>query len=242
MILGFSTGCLYKHLEPVSKEALNLIKLTKCDAVELCATHYEKIYYMDYFSKKDFNPFSYVSLHAPDDFIYRNNKATKNLLDNIKMNYEKFGFKVVVIHPETVADWSVFKKYDLPFAFENVDPGRFGSTVNNLRSVLEELPSARIVVDLLHAYIHNYTINACKNMIKSFKNEIVQVHLSGYKVQDDGQKHSPIHSTRQEEIIKAVPKNVPIIIESVFPKMGRAELINGLKQEYDYVKSILTLF
>ena len=240
MILGFSTGCLYKNLEPCSAEVVNLIMATNCNAIELCAIKPERL---DYLNKIDVNllkSFSYISLHAPD-INYKKDKLTLEVLDKIKKLHEKFNFKTIVICPNYVKDFSVLN-LDLPISFENMDKRKnFGTNMDDMKKVFTILPDSKMVLDLTHIFTNDPSMKLSRDFLGEFRDRIIEIHLSGYFIHQDGdeQQHFPIFISKQKEILDSMPKNIPIIIESVFPKIEIMKLKNELLQELNFIKSRL---
>ena len=241
-LLGFGTGCFYKNLEPVSKEAIALARTSGCNAIELCAGRRERLAYLKAIPEEDLSSFSYVSLHAPDDVVYAEDEQTRTVLDSIAEQHERLNFKLVVFHPSKVQDKSVFKEYALPIAFENVDKG-FGRTPEEMDAFFSEL-DARMVLDVLHAHIVDPSNGIARQFCSRFEDRICQVHVSGHKQHgEDMQQHYPISQMKQLDLLAAVPPNLPVIIESVFPEYSGNDLYTWikrqLKEEYDYVKNNL---
>jgi len=241
-LLGFGTGCFYKNLEPVSKKAIALVRNTGCNAIELCAGRRERLDYLKTIPEEDLSSFSYVSLHAPDDVVYADDEQTRTVLDSIVTSHERLNFELVVFHPSKVQDKSVFKEYALPIAFENVDKG-FGQTPEEMGEFFSEL-DARMVLDVLHAHLVDPSNRIAGQFCSRFKDRICQVHLSGHQQHGkDQQQHYPLSETKQLELLVAVPPNLPVIIESVFPEYSGNDLDawikRQLKEEYDYVKNNL---
>jgi len=239
MFIGLSTGCLYKNKGPISKDAINDISSTGCNAIELCAASKDRIYQLDSISNSDLKAFDYVSLHAPDDVIFDGSTNAKMVLDEILKQHERLDFDLVVIHGHNVVSRNVLKNYNLPFAIENHDT-HFGKNVAEMELVFKNF-DGNMVLDVLHSYIAGKSsAELTKSMNDEFKNRIVQIHLSGLGVHDDSQQHYPIYITRQLDILNSIPKNIPVIIESVLPKYDSIDkVLAELKNEYSYVKSYL---
>jgi len=240
-MIGFSTGCLYKNWNPVSKEAIEIIRSTGCDGIELCAGKVERIDRFDSISEEDLKGFEYISLHLPDDIHYLNNSKTEKLLKKIFEIHKRIGFDCVVVHPDLVDDWEIFEKFDLPLCVENLDIlKKTGKSIKDMESFLSGRKFG-MVLDLTHSYTSDSSMKLAENLYDNFADRIYEIHLSGYFVQDgDGQTHSSLFITKQEEILMSVPLNKPVIIESVlfgYPDEGRAEWAKEqLKKELNYVK------
>jgi hypothetical protein len=133
----------------------------------------------------------------------------------------------VVIHPDRVLDWNVFKDYSFSVAIENMDNRKpWGQTVNDLRSLFAEY-DFKMVLDLNHCHVNDETMGLAKELYAAFKERIVAIHLSGYYHHDP---HAPLYLTKQRDILEALPtSDLPIILEGSMDNAG------DLAKEYDYV-------
>jgi hypothetical protein len=230
-------------MEPVSNEAISLIKTVKCEAIELCAIKPERIDNLENINSKSLTDFKYVSLHAPD-ITYENSVETNSVLEKIFSAQKKFHFNTIVICPNFVKDWTVFDHYSLPIAFENMDSRKsFGTTIKDIEFILKK-KDFMVVLDLTHAYTIEKTTQLAQEFYNKFADLIVETHISGYAVHgEDEQQHYPAHLLKHQEIFKFIPKKVPIIIESVWPKVDKENkneiLREGLKKEFELVKKNL---
>lgn len=238
VMIGFGTGSFYKNLQPVSKEATDLVKGTGCNAIEFCALNPERL---DFFKDINVDNFRHVSLHAPD-IEYRNDSFSLGVLNKIEKLHKRFNFKTVVVCPNYVVDFSVFEGFDFPLSFENMDKRKnFGTSVEDMRKIFNLLPNAKFVLDLTHVFTNDNSMKLAKEFVKEFKDRLVEIHLSGYRIHSDGdeQQHYPICVSKQKEILDSVPFGIPIIIESVFPKTERIE--EKLFDEVNFIRSYLNL-
>jgi len=211
MLLGFSTGCLYKTRKSIL-EIIKLIADIGCNAIELAFLDIDELNTLDDLIKGTFRAFEYVSFHAPAlDFIYQDEKVTKDLLDKIQRAYNNFNLEIVVIHPDRIASWEVFNNFSISPAIENMDNRKpVGKTVRSLQDLFNRY-EMDMVLDLMHCYTNDKSMNLARELSVNFKDKIKEIHLSGFD-----KHHAPLYKTKQTEIIEAIPdKNLPIIIESV---------------------------
>lgn len=174
----------------------------------------------------------YRSLHAPspDDCMFGDDEAERYLVIIAKIAHD-LDLDTVVVHPDAVADFGVFKDFDIPVAFENMDTQkRFGQTVQEMQSVFEQAPDAGFVLDLQHIYMHDKTMQLTQDFLDAFSDRLVHYHLSGY---DPELWHVPLCDTDQEIIASAVSVDVPIILE------GAATTMDSAQKELPYVRSLL---
>lgn len=229
--LGFSTGCFYKSGLTLP-ERLRLISSYGCKTVELSFLRENELLNLLTLGKKDLKPFDYVSLHAPK-YSYQKDKTTEKILATIK----KFCLStkmvdLVVFHPDTVHDFSVFKNLKLPVAFENMDyRSKFGQTTLDILHIMKQTGIRRVVFDVNHAFTTSQGAGLTAMFLQTLNPWIDQIHLSGYAPPDHS--HWPLFKTNQAEIVRSIKNwERPIIIESVLEP-------NELAQERDYILSII---
>lgn len=178
-------------------------------------------------------PLDHVSLHGRGG-PYRNDDATKRVLEKYLELHKIYTFKCIVIHPRDVEDWTLFKNYNLPFAIENMDNREArGITVAEIKNIVEET-GFNVVLDANHCFTIDPTMKLAEDFIEEFGTKVIQVHISGYSDPGIPGRHVPLFKTKQDIIIHAVKKlNLPFIIESSLANKTEA------RQEFEYIKNIL---
>ncbi|KKP77956.1 MAG: hypothetical protein A2271_01380 [Candidatus Moranbacteria bacterium RIFOXYA12_FULL_35_19] len=227
MLLGFSSGCLYKTQKNVSREIFDIIRNTGANAIEVMCRFDDSIEkLLDEFPCDYFSGFNYVSLHAPK-MIMRGTKETFSLIEKVQ---NKFNFNLIVFHPDEITDWDVFKNSKIPIGFENMDNRKKShKTLADMKKAFEIIPNAKFVLDVNHVFTNDRTMRLAKDFIINFSDRLAEIHLSGFET-----LHEPLFKTKQKEIIDVIPdKNLPIIIESV------CETTEEIKEEFKYIKNHL---
>lgn len=232
MLLGFSTGFLHKIIQPVSREAIFLCQEIGCNIIELSCSYEERIPLLENIKKSDLESFKKVSLHAPSSIFLKKDRELKLILNTIQEACKRLEIDYIIVHPNIVRNWNIFNDYTFQVAIENMDRyGETGKTVKELANIFNH-KNYKLVLDLNHCFTNDKTMKLADEFIKSFKDKICEIHLSGYK--DKNNLHVPLHKTRQVNIIKVVPnKRIPIIIES------ECKDFNEAKKEYFYIKNYL---
>jgi len=236
MILGFSTGCLYrtKKYHRVSKEIVEEYINLGCNAIELnCLSSENFQAILDNISKNDLARFEYVSVHAPS-FGKLTDEETRNALDLAQKVYKKLNFNHLVIHPDEVKDWSIFEKHSFPISIENMDSRKnAGKTIESMDEIFSKY-DVPMTLDLNHCFTNDSSMKLASDMAEKFKDRIGEIHLSGCDEYKQPSYHDPIYQTKQQEILDAIPNgDIPIIIESACNDM------TDVRQEYAYVKQYL---
>lgn len=233
--LGFSTGCLHKSGLTLRKQ-LELIAQTGCTLVELNFLRAEDLVANRNTDVRgnELRPFQYVSLHAPV-YAYGRDKGTFDIFAAIRKINRIRGLDLVVVHPDTVRDFSAFDNLDFPVAFENMDKRKKRDKIpSDLLKIMDSSEEYRMVLDVNHAFTHDIDDADCR-LAAAFWQKlhpwIDQVHLSGYAPPEHN--HWPLFKTKQGFIIRSIENlEVPIIVESVLTP-------DELAQEKDYILRVL---
>ena len=155
--------------------------------------------------------FDFVSLHARTDVTYANDDSTIALLERLRGLHLRLGLDSVVFHPDVVEDWRLIRESGLPVSVENMDRNKsFGKTAHEVAAIVEN-NDFRLVLDVNHAYTNDPSLELAAEFRRLLGNRISHVHLSGFQ-----SLHEPLFRTDQPEIVRAVPPEVPIILEGAF--------------------------
>lgn len=259
-IIGLSTGTLHKTgLHPVDTDVVETCLNLGCNAIELnihsflMHAGFLNSYPFEDFLKINGKKFKHISVHLPCDITYTALKTPKSedpqiqrkrFLETFNDNNtyfllycaEEFSKKnntaYFLVHPDLVESWDDFYDFKITIAIENMDnrKKRF-QYENDLLDFFAQHPQFKFVLDVNHLISNNHSISSIKRFIKMFSDRLVGVHLSGFQ-----EYHEPLFKTKQFHLIEELidlPKNIPIIIESVFEDIWEAE------HELAYVKNIL---
>lgn len=224
MTLGLSTGILRERFS--LKEILSFYKKIGCRTIELSPSHWKIA------SNDLLEDFEYVSVHSGADFLYSDDEETHNELKLLEKKHQDINFKCVVVHPNSVKDWSILKKYNLPWAIENMDStNTVGIKPEEILDLAEE-NDFKVVLDLNHCFTNDHTMLLADQFFKVLGKRISELHISGYKDNTDQGRHLPLSLTKQSIIIKKT-KDLPIIIEM---DSGTED---SVRKEFEFLKKIL---
>lgn len=226
--IGFSHGDLFKLHDVNTKENLQLLAESGSNAIEINCHGSKDLVFLDSFLSH-LRRFVHVSLHAPVDIRYSDNRETHKVLEKLENFYVKASAELIVVHPDLVDDWSVFDGYKMTWAIENMDDRKKNfKYAHDLKIFFNEHPEWFLVLDLGHCNSNDKSMVLAEELIQEFRNRIIEIHLSGYEI-----FHDPLYRTKQTEIIAYCKKLfVPIIIESVFEISDGFE---GVKKEFGYI-------
>ena len=144
MHIGFNNGVfyrLYKHsTDRFSEHYMDIFKAKgETNAMELHCINEEEIDHLINTDIIDLSTFTYISLHAPNHH-YADDTVSHTILTKIAKVCDKYPIKNIVLHPDKVQDWTVFKPYkQLPLSIENMDNlKKSHKSVKEIQSVLIE--------------------------------------------------------------------------------------------------------
>src|SRR6185312_8233426 len=143
--MGYSTGALSPGDVPRALAALP----PHVRAVELSALRLSELApLIAALPSLDLARFDYVSVHAPSRFT----AAEEGPLAEALTAFLPLGYPVV-LHPDTLHDFSLWTRFGRGIAVENMDRRKArGRTADELRSVFDHLPEASFCFDVGHAH------------------------------------------------------------------------------------------
>ncbi|MSU55131.1 MAG: hypothetical protein EXS46_01155 [Candidatus Taylorbacteria bacterium] len=226
--IGFSLGCFWqkskpneilKFLQEKGIKIVELKKITPIDQVEDDLAMYRK---------EDLEGFSFLSYHAPV-LPYGKNKETEKFFSEIMLLHKLRPLDLLIVHPDSIQDSSIFNDLPFPIGFENMDKNKKSHrTVAEMEKLLAQNSSWKLVLDVNHCFVNDPSMQLAHDFYSTLGDRIAEIHLSGF-----AKLHDPLFETKQELIIKSIrDKNIPIIIES---QMDLSQLL----QERNYVLEVL---
>jgi hypothetical protein len=207
--LGYSTGALALS---DFRRALEMLKDQPVQAVELSAIRErELIPLLRSLNGLDVSRFSYISIHAPSYFSPKAEAGIFEALYEIRHR----GWPIVV-HPDTLHDFSLWKKLGNLLCIENMDKRkRTGRTVRELELLFQEFPQASFCFDIGHARQVDTSMTEAYLMLKHFSSRLRQVHISEVNAQNRHDRLSFVSTLGFQEVTHLIPSSTPVIIESI---------------------------
>ena len=216
--LGFSTGCLHKFMDSYSAEAIEQLSLRGQEAIEVICARIEEIPRLPAIAPL-VKMFAIKSVHLPLKICYDNSLEIRTALKQLEDFYLQVGATTAVIHPESVADWSIFDDLQLDLAIENLDdrkPRWFG--FEQFEKFFDRYPDRKMVLDLNHCYTYGDLAERTERYVSRFGDRITEIHLSGCET---NKHHCRLFKYRQREIVDCLSStSCPIIIESPFDNLS----------------------
>ena len=233
--VGFSTGCLYKTSIKI-KEIIKLYNSIGANAIEISfgSLHELSKFNLTQEIIQDVKKYDFVSLHAPWDIRYGDNKKTQKIITKLEYLFKNLNAEGIVLHPDTIDSFPFLEKLSLPFLLENMDPRKKFGTHPDFFEKLKKGYEFKFVLDLFHAYENDFSMNSSRDFLKVMGNDLNHFHVSGIF---GNNRHALTYSADNKESIVEIinlRKNVPIISEG--------NISNNIEQtileELDFLKNV----
>lgn len=207
-MIGFSTG----SLAPGDvRRAVEMLSAHRTSAIELSALRTSELNdVLSIITLHDWSVFRYISFHAPSRF---NGVTEAKVIEQIQPIVERRW--PIIVHPDALTEWEAWAKLGSQVCIENMDgrkPG--GRTVEELELIFARLPEARFCFDIGHARQIDPTMSLAHDLVSSFGNRLVEVHLS---VVDDEFTHQQLteeHMRLFGPVLRGLPGSTAIILET----------------------------
>ena len=178
--------------------------------------------------------FKYISLHSPFNLVKKakDRKEVIGQLDILAKLYTEIGAKNIIIHPDNLPPPEILYKYNFKVSTENLKK-KHGFGALKLKKILRKYPEIGLCLDTAHAY--SWSDYETRELIRSFKNRVTQVHLSACAA---GKDHQSLKRASQNFLFSIAPikkSSFPIIIEEDIKTAN----FKYIKDELDYVKNFL---
>jgi hypothetical protein len=206
--IGFSTGALALsdfHL------ALEELQGQPVDSIELSALRYRELGpLLRSLSELTLSSYKYISIHAPSSFDADQEMEIVNLLRRfVPASWP------IVLHPDTVHDFSVWRTFGKQLAIENMDRRKpIGRTVEELKTIFEKVPDASLCFDIGHARQCDTTMTEASRILRSYADRLCQIHVSEVNT---ASHHDPLSFASVQafaEVADLIPSWVPVILEA----------------------------
>jgi Xylose isomerase-like TIM barrel len=158
----------------------------------------------------DLASYTYISFHAPSNFGADEEERIADLLySGVPESWP------IVIHPDTISNFSIWRKFGKRIAIENMDRRKpVGRTACELLTIFDQLPEASLCLDLGHARQCDASMTEAFLILSSLAKRLVQIHISEV---NSASQHDPIsHGAilAFQQIAGMIPDNIPVIVES----------------------------
>lgn len=231
-LIGCTTGVLYPHTS--TKDALKILREQGVSTIEIGQDYLNPAMNIwKEFSEEDFAGFSHISIHA-HVIQWGDNDDTKIVFERLAHLKTICAVERMVVHPDSVLDFSVFVPLGEVITFENMDHNKAAfQTPEEFEQVFEQVPEATMVLDVNHIFTNDKSMALADRFWERWGERINEVHVSGYS-----ELHDPLVKTKQPEIVRAInhpkrKKNIPLIIESQLEEASQIQL------EQEYIATIL---
>ena len=209
LMIGFSTGALAKG---DFSAALTIARRLEVRAIELSALRLIELEPLLQFARDaDFAGFDYISIHAPSAFSPGSEREVASRL--LKLCVEREW--PTILHPDCINDVRQWTPFGALLLVENMDKRKpIGRTLEELKSILGELPEARICFDIAHARQVDSSMTEAYRILSGLHERIGQLHISEVLSNSQHDKISEAAFRSFSEVMSYVPLGVPTILET----------------------------
>jgi len=206
--VGFSSGAIaYGDF----MGALATLRDGKFPCLELSALRISELApLIDALPHMDLSAYSYISFHAPSSFSSDEEAwVADKLFSGVPAQWP------IVIHPDTIFDFTRWTRFGRRLAIENMDRRKpIGRTACELSVVYEKLPDASLCFDVGHARQCDPSMTEAFLILSRFRDKLVEIHIS--EVNSASQHDAISHGAKIafQQIARMIPEWIPVIIES----------------------------
>ncbi len=219
---GFSTGALEKG---AFKKAMDWMVNQNIRALELSALRIEELKpLIGMLPNLNLREFDYVSFHAPSAFTDDQEDEVIQCLKQVSgyVNY-------IVVHPDVLYHVEKWKSVQEFLLIENMDRRKtVGKDVRQLKQLFEQLPQARLCLDLAHARQLDTTLTLLRNLISTFITRIAEIHISELDSRCRHRRMTQLALEDYRQISKPLC-NIPVIVESMLDTSSGTSRQNELR-------------
>jgi hypothetical protein len=206
--IGFSTGALALS---DFRLALEELQGQPVDSVELSALRYPELRpLLHALETLPLASYKYKSIHAPSSF---DGEQEAEIVDLLR-RYVPRGWPII-LHPDTVHDFSAWKDFGKQLAVENMDRRKpIGRTLEELNPIFEKLPDAMFCFDIGHVRQCDTTMTEAYRILRAHSGRLCQVHVSEVNT---ASRHDPLSFAAIRafsEVADLIPDHVPLILEA----------------------------
>ena len=208
-LVGCSTGYMDNQRENWDQLAVEAAAVSGL-AVELSALSESELPSLLTFLQDDPQlPFRYLSVHGPSKQRRLDERELVQLLQGLPPWVD-----AIVMHPDTIADASVYEPLGRRLVLENMDIRKDdGRTTAQLERYFEALPDAGLCFDIAHAKSIDPTMAEGHAILDAYATRLRHVHLSSL---DEDSHHVPLTSEDETLYPPLLQKcrDVPWILEA----------------------------
>lgn len=206
---GFSTGSIAMGNY---KKAIDILDNLNLDAIELSALRENEIKSLtENLGKLNLDKYRFISFHAPSTFTML---SEEKILEYIQIVYEKGLF--IVVHPDAISNFDKWRKFGNKLCIENMDKRKpIGRNAEELERIFKLLPEASLCFDIGHSRQVDPTMSEATKILRNFKTKLKYIHMSEVNSLSRHESMSIDAVTDFRKVSNLIPKDCPIIIESM---------------------------
>lgn len=205
--IGFSTGSLS---QADFGAALETLRGTTATAIELSALREDELEpLMCALPSLDLRQYKHVAVHAPSALHrFDECRVVELLRPAIAAGLP------IIVHADLIKDFKTWRTLGNLLCVENMDKRKpTGRTCTELAMLFDELPKARLCLDVAHARQIDPTMCEAVFFLTTFVDRLAQLHLSELNA---ASRHGPLSFAGVlafSSVYRFVPFDLPIILE-----------------------------
>jgi len=151
----------------------------------------------------------------------------------LKALVETFGVWVVA-HPDSIRTFRLWRDLGEHLCIENMDHRKpIGRSADELEMVFKELPRAKLCFDIGHAHEMDRSMSMAYEILKRFRDRIVQIHASEVSDKCEHRAFSASSAAAFARLSPFLPREATIILETVVPKTEAQEQMAKAQQIFE---------
>jgi sugar phosphate isomerase/epimerase len=206
--IGFSTGALALG---DFERALELLRGRAVEVVELSALRERELApLVEAAPRLALEQFRHVAVHAPSRIEPGHEPAVVEQLAGLAAR----GWPVVV-HPDAVSDWALWRLLGARLLVENMDRRKTGGrTAGELAAAFDRVPEAGLCLDVGHAHQQDPTMAGARLILERLGDRLREVHLSHVTGSSAHERLGPAAIAAARAIAALIPEHVPVVLET----------------------------
>lgn len=220
---GFSTGALAKsNYLPIIEWSVS----QRVRSIELSALRLHELRpLVEDLPNLELDAFSYVSLHAPSAYEANQEDEVLELLQSALHHCHR-----IVVHPDVIYTSNKWRVFGENLLIENMDRRKsLGRTTSEMDAIFEQLPEAKLCLDVAHARQMDTTLGLLTSLALTFVDRIAELHISELDSSCRHRQMSWLAIQDFRSIADNLP-DIPVIIESMMDKLEQDSWLNEINQ------------
>jgi hypothetical protein len=221
--IGFSTGAVARS---DFRSALDQLCTRNVQVVELSALRLPELKpLVDAIEQLDLSRFSFVSFHAPSQFL----AAEEAFVVKCLMRIVSLGVPIVV-HPDAIYTDERWNAFGGALFIENMDKRKpIGRTAKELSGIFARFPNAGLCFDIGHARQVDPTMVEAHRILTQHGARLRQIHMSEVNTASRHEPMSEYAIRAFQRVAWMIPSDIPTILETLIDE-GQSDISTEIRK------------